>query len=57
MPTTHRFHALFEDIARTRNHYETLRIAGGSLDERSRLLDRLHTLRAEIARERGTTLP
>ncbi len=57
MQTSSRFNSLFEDISRTRHRYEILRISGGSLDERSRLLYRLHTLRSEIARERGTTLP
>ena len=56
MRNADRFNALFDDMARTRHRYEQLRIAGGSLDERSRLLARLHTLRAQMAHERGVTL-
>lgn len=53
MRTSHRFDVLFDDLARTRNRYELLRISGDSLDERSHLLTRLQALRAEIARERA----
>ena len=56
MRTSARFDALFEELARTRNRYELLRISGTSLDERSRLLTRLHALRAEMAQERTTIL-
>jgi len=43
------FDELFSEIAGTRVHYETLRSAHGALEERARLVSRLHTLRAQIA--------
>jgi hypothetical protein len=52
MRTNRRFETLFDDMAKTRHRYELLRISGGSLDERSALLTRLQSLRAEMASQR-----
>jgi hypothetical protein len=48
------FGELFEEIAATRARYEALRSFHGSLDERARLVSRLHTLRAQMADLRNT---
>lgn len=47
--------AVLAEIARTRSTFEELRTTHGSFDERARLLDRLHTLRAGAAKIRSTT--
>lgn len=40
---------LFDEIAGTRARYETLRSTHGPLEERARLVSRLHALRAQAA--------
>lgn len=48
------FWSNFDELLTTRNRYDALRRADGSLIERSLLLDRMHELRFELARGRGT---
>jgi hypothetical protein len=43
------FDSLFAEIARTRAHYESLRVGDGSLEDRAIALSQLHKLRADMA--------
>lgn len=48
------FDALLAEMAGARARYEFLRVGDGSLEERAILLDRLHTLRAQMAEARAS---
>lgn len=51
------FKALFDQLLTTRARYEVLRTNQGPLNERADHLDRLHTIRAELATARQSTSP
>jgi hypothetical protein len=48
------FGTLFRELLSTRAQYESMRIGGAGFGDRAEMLDRLHTLRANMSMVRKT---